>query len=491
MQEQKKKAIHQKLLLWTHTFLMKNKDAIICILIITLALFIRLQNNNISIPLAGYEAQEQVHIASVARYLRDSQFDILYPRIHDETGLSYENENTQRYYFEYFPSYPLIFGLLYRYIPLSSVSLATYGRVTTVIFSLLVILMLYYISLKEQGRLLAISTALVYAAFPYYVYYSQVVLPETMVVACALFAIVTMYMGLTSTRPLVVAGWYIISLLSMALSITTSLYAALYIIPIVFLFGRRYDLKVFKQFHLYLYVLLACMPAFAWQYHVWLHTNTLIPTTETPPIADYIVMLFQNIIGEYLLGIYLLAFVIMGLLIKQGKYLLHAFMIVSIAIISAMLLQRDPSENAFALTLPGFAIATGLGINNMLRNHTCFAHPTINFIVVPLVIVMGYHLSHEHIKYRYEHSSTIVQMADIVEDFTDIDDRIATQTDGESTLLYLANRTGRSKIDMPLEKLVEKGYTHVVITQTTDKNAARKQYGAPVFENETFALFAL
>src|SRR3989338_3369647 len=154
---------------------MNKKDIFILFIILFLSLIFRLYR--ISTPLADLHSWRQADTAAVARNFARDGIDLLHPRYDDLSGREAGQENPQGFRVVEFPLYNAIFAYIYKLSPVLSIEI--YGRLTSALFSLLIIAVIYYLMLKENGRLPAIVAGLTYAIFPFFVFFSRVVLPET------------------------------------------------------------------------------------------------------------------------------------------------------------------------------------------------------------------------------------------------------------------------------------------------------------------------
>ena len=175
---------------------MKKTDFLILGFIIVIALALRLYN--INTPLADFHSWRQADTAAVARNFTRDGFDLLHPRYDDISSIQTGIENPQGYRFVEFPAYSAIFGFLYKYLPITSLEI--YGRLTTIFFSLIIIGVIYYLSLKEHSRHAAIFATLIYATMPFFVFFSRVILPETTALSFMFLAIFFLYIYIQNKK---------------------------------------------------------------------------------------------------------------------------------------------------------------------------------------------------------------------------------------------------------------------------------------------------
>ncbi|MBI4226559.1 glycosyltransferase family 39 protein, partial [Candidatus Roizmanbacteria bacterium] len=169
---------------------MSRKDVVILFIILFLALIFRLYR--ISSPLADLHSWRQADTAAVARNFVKNGIDLFHPRYDDLSGRESGRENPQGYRMVEFPIYNAIIAFIYKLAPLIPVEV--YGRLTTTLFSLVTIAIIYYLVFRENGSLTAIIASLTYAVFPFFVFFSRVVLPETTALASTFISILFLYL---------------------------------------------------------------------------------------------------------------------------------------------------------------------------------------------------------------------------------------------------------------------------------------------------------
>src|SRR3989338_2448546 len=153
----------------------KKKDFLILFFILIIAFILRLYK--INSPLADLHSWRQVDTAAVARNYVKNGVDLFHPKYDDLSNVQSGIDNPQGYRMVEFPIYNAILAYFYKLMPFFP--LEVWGRLITIIFSLIIIAILYYLLLKENSRLSAIFGAFVYAVFPFFVFFSRVILPET------------------------------------------------------------------------------------------------------------------------------------------------------------------------------------------------------------------------------------------------------------------------------------------------------------------------
>ena len=254
--------------------LFNKLDALLLFFIIVAAFVLRLYK--INTPLADFHSWRQVDTAAVARnFVRDG-FDLLHPKYDDISASSTGADNPQGYRLVEFPLYNAVFAILYKYFPV--MPLEQWGRLTSILFSLLIIAVIYYLCLKEISRLSAIVSSLVYAVFPFFVFFSRTVLPETMATALALLAVFFLHLRLSLKNTILSILLYIISLIFFSLALLIKPTTVFFGIPLFYLFIRKYRWSSFKHIDIVIYFLLAAVPVYLWRNYIKAYPQGIPPS---------------------------------------------------------------------------------------------------------------------------------------------------------------------------------------------------------------------
>jgi len=169
---------------------MRKLDIFILTFILFIALLFRLYK--INIPLADLHSWRQADTASVVRNFVRNGIDLFHPIYDDLSNVQSGIINPNGYRMVEFPIYNAIVAILYKTFPVFPLEI--WGRLTTIIFSLIIISIIYYLLLKESGRISAIFGSLTYSVFPFFIFFSRVILPETAALAFSMLSILFLYL---------------------------------------------------------------------------------------------------------------------------------------------------------------------------------------------------------------------------------------------------------------------------------------------------------
>jgi hypothetical protein len=121
-----------------------------------------------------------------------------------------------------------------------------------------------------------------------------------------------------------------------------------------------------------------------------------------------------------------------------------------------------------------------------------FITPLFSLILVVAIFLFSFLVSFDHVKNYYNYSNDLVNISQIIKDLTKADDKIITDTVGDTTLLYLSERKGSPAPYNDLPTLKKKGYAYFVTlsNEVADQVELETNYEI-VFQNEKFTLFKL
>lgn len=474
---------------------MKKQDIIILSIILVIALALRLYK--INTPLADFHSWRQVDTAAVGRNFVKNGFNLLMPTYDDLSNIQTGVENPHGYRFVEFPIYSAMFAGLYKLAPI--LSLEIYARLISVIFSLVIIAILYYLSLKEHSRTAAIFSALLYAVLPFFVFFSRVVLPETTALAFMFIAIWLVYLYLKNNNILL----FILSILMYAMSILIKPTTIFYSIAIGYLFIIHYQFDIFKKWQSYVYPILGLVPFIVWRMYIQQYpegipsSSWLFGYVNTYQGLEYIFFkpayfrwILMERLGVLIFGIYLSGFFILGIIAKTKKFLMLSIALSALAYLLTFQGGNLQHEYYQTIILPAVALITGLGIAQVLDSKSSF-NKVLAYPVIIGVIGLSFVFSYYRVKDYYNYSQDLVQIAKLIDTFTNENDLIVTDTTGDTTLLYLADRKGAPATYKNIPELKKTGYSYFVTNKKDVSEDLKKQGYTILVDNDKISIIKL
>ena len=479
---------------------MKKLDFILLTLILTIALLFRLYK--INIPLADLHSWRQADTSAVARNYVKNGINLFRPVYDDLSNVQSGIINPQGYRMVEFPIYNAIVAVLYIAFPVFTLEI--WGRLTTIIFSLIVISVIYYLLLKESNRTSAIFGSLTYAIFPFFVFFSRVILPETTALAFSMLAIFFFYLNTEyKTKGLRFIIYYLSSSILFACALLIKPTIIFYFFPILVIFFRKHKFSLLKKLNFYLYFIITLVPLFYWRAYIknfpegipysdWLFTsiNTAQGLKSILFRPSFFRWIFFERINNLILGGYLTVFIILGVITNQKKYLLISFVFSALAYIFVFQGGNLQHEYYQTLILPVLAIMIGLGVSFVFDHKKDFINPIFVSVLVFFLFLFSFYFSYFKVVDYYQYSQELIQEANIINSLTGSKDLIVTDRTGDTTLLYLSDRRGSPSIFRDPIDLKKLGYRYLITSSDGEINIM-KPYFEIVFENEKFTLFKL
>jgi len=472
----------------------KKIDLFLLTFVLIVALSLRLYK--INIPLADFHSWRQVDTASVAANFVKNGFDLMHPTFHDLSNVPSGLDNPNGYRMVEFPLYNASFAFLYKLMP--SIPLEVWGRIVTIFFSLVIISIIYYLVLKEANRTAAFFAGLIYGIMPFIVFFSRVVLPDTSALAFVFIAIFFLYKG--ENKPIT----YILSLLFFATSLLIKPMSIFYGAALFYVFFKNHKLSNLKRIPLYIYFIFGAIPLLYWRNYIksypegipssdWLITsvNTYQGLQNIFFKPAFFRWIFFERINNLILGGYLTGLFVVGAALKQKKYLLHSILFSAFAYLLVFQGGNVQHEYYQTFIFPALAIFVGLGIGHIVSGAKEFFHPIVTYTLIFTVISFSWFFSYYKVRDYYNYSTDLVQIAKIINSLTLPDDKIVADQTGDTTLLYLAQRTGSASVFKDPLELKRLGYAYLTTSNEGMIEQMTRENFKLVFKNDKLSIFKL
>ena len=476
-----------------------KKDWLIIFVILIIALFFRLYK--INIPLADFHSWRQVDTAAVARNFLRFGFDLFHPRFDDLSSIQSGKENPEGFRMVEFPLYNAIFAFLYKVFPFFS--LEVFGRLTSIFFSLISIAIIYYLALKEIGRIAAFFSAITFSIMPFFVYYTRVILPEPTALSLGMISVFFLYHFQQEKSKIKKILFYLISLLFFSFSLLVKPTMIFYSIPLIFLFFKKDSFYFLEKFYFYLYFFVAILPFVLWRIHIsnypegipaynWLITSINTDSGQKDIFfrPSFFRWIFFERVNNLICGGYLVFFLILGIIAKKQSFLILSFFASSLLYVFTFQGGNVQHEYYQILIFPTISFLIGKGIAFLLENKNKITSPIITYFLIFILFGFSFYFSFEKIKNNYQYSQDLVFIANIVKRLTMPEDKIITDRQGDTTLLYLMDRRGAPALYKDIEDLKKLGYKYLVSQNRDLIEKLRKSYQI-IFETNNFALIKL
>lgn len=446
----------------------------VVITLILLCVVVRLYKFNT--PLIEYHSWRQADTAAVARNYTRNGIDLLNPRYDDFSPLQSGIANPQGYRMVEFPIYNALIALSYQIAPI--LSIVEWGRVWTIVSACVILWCIYGLTKRATNTWAAAVAAVVFATYPFFVFYTRTVLPETFALA------------------LVMLGIYILSVhtsLTRLASATILFAAALLVKPTTVFFGlvllaiilkgpqqtlvRRFVIAIgcfiisivpLLLWRTYIQSYPAGIPASAWLFTSVNTGGSSVNIFFRPAFFRW--MLYERL-NLLILGSFALPLTLVGILRRSSTLIPFSMLVSSVIYVCTFQGGNVQHEYYQILILPTIAMFTGMGASFMYDH----AHGLMGRIAAMLLIVGmligGWIFSWDKVYHYYYSLSDIPQFATIVQTFVRPDEKIVVDTAGDTTALYAFDRKGSPGLFAGATDLKAMGYSYIfTYNQETARN---------------------
>jgi len=471
------------------------------VLIAILTIALRLYK--IDIPLADFHSWRQADTASVSRNFADDGINLLKPRYDDLSNIQSGLVNPQGYRMVELPIYNAEITLLNK---TGVCNIEVCGRILSVIAAVVTALIIFYLLLKENGLVAAILGSFTFAVFPYFVFFTRVVLPDPTAVALAMSSIFFLYKFTENqSKKMKSRLFFSLSAISFSLALLIKPTVIFYAVPLGYLFIRAYTWSVLTRPFTYLFWLVSFAPLVLWRQHIlqfpegipaseWLLTsvNTGGGLQNVFFKPSFFRWVFFERINNLILGGFLTPFFVLGTMVRQKRYLIHAILIGSLAFLMTFQGGNVQHEYYQILIFPALAMFVGVGVSYIYSHAKQFISSTVLVPVIAVSFAFSFFISYFTVRTYYSFSGELVQISQVVRDLTQKNDLVVTDTLGDTTLLYLSERRGAPAVYKDLTELKNDGYKYFV-TQKLDvaEEIIANNTHTPIFRSDKFVLFEL
>ncbi len=442
----------------------RNIEYYLLFLIIITGFLVRLYK--IENPLADWHSWRQVDTASVSRVYVNDGINLLFPRYHDISTIQTGKFNPNGYRFVEFPIYNLIHSYLSSNLPF--LSFEVWGRMVSVISSLLSGIFLFYLGKRFMGIWGGILSSFFFLFIPFNIYFSRVILPEPLAVTLGLFSLLLFVSFIDSGKfwKLYLSGVF------MSLAVLVKPFVLFYSVPMVFLLFKKYGLKGFmKKFglltNLFVFSSIILVPFILWRdwisrfpegipFYKWAFNGDNI--RFRPSFWRWI---FGERIGHLILGGWGLVPLTLGLLSKSKEMFERFFFLGALIYLSLIATANVRHDYYQTLIIPALSLVLARG-SLWMWNTKEF---NVNFSRVVLIfsLAVGFITGGLQIKefYKINHPEIIIAGRE-VDRIVPEDALVVAPYNADTAFLYQTNRWGWPYVDREIEELIDKGADYYV-----------------------------
>ena len=459
---------------------MKISPKYIIFFLLGLAFLLRIYKVNS--PIIGMASWRQADAAAISRNYFENDYRFLYPQV-DWGGSSAGFVETE------FPLYSFAVALLYKIFGVSE----SYGRLLSIIFSLITLYFLYLLVLKLIDRKTALWSCFFFAILPPAVFFSRTFQPESLLLMSLVLGIYLFFQW-TETNKL---GYVIISSVFISLACLIKPPSLCIGLPLLYLAWQKFGKKVLTKGSFWLYGLLVLFPVGMWYFHAH---NIFLKHGLTFGIWGYGTdkwgnwdlvfslkfwnrILFMNIAEDYLTWPGFVIFII-GLLLKRKNHKEKFFDIWLIALFVYFVIVAGGNYYHLYYQLPFLFPATvymGKVFARYFKPRALYEKRSL-FLSIGLVGILILSAGRYHIYMSKENvkTSDTVRLARAVNKIIEKEALIIAVDRNDPTLLYHAHRKGWHSFPEQLDDIflapkIQKGAKYIIGHYRDFKNELEKE----------------
>lgn len=436
---------------------MKKLFPLLIVLVLLAGFAVRLYK--IDNPLADWHSWRQADTSAVTRNYFKFGINLLYPRYDDFSDVSAKGLfNPEGYRFVEFPIFNLIHYAFASAFPFKS--LEYWGRMTSILTSLVSAVILYFIVKRSFGKFTGFLAMMFFLFLPYNIYYSRVVLPDPLMV--------TLFLGTLNFFDL----WtrtskkfhLILTLIFGTLAVLVKPVAIFFLFPIIYQLWKKYGWKFITRPVFYLIVGGLLIPYSAWW--IWEHQFPQgIPSNFWLLNGNHIRFkgaFFRWIFGERLgalilgnWGTYPLMAGIISAISRSGYFVSWLVgPLVFVTVFATGSIQHDYYQIPL---IPSISIMLALGTVFLFKSENSFVKTWAKRGVVVISLVFMFAFSWYTVKGYYQVNHwEIVHAGQAVDRLTPKDAIVAAPYGGDTAFLYQTNRRGFAHLVLPIKDLKDR-----------------------------------
>src|SRR3990167_11355903 len=451
-------------------------------------------------PVADWQSWRQADTSSVSREFVKNGFDFLHPRYHDLTSLSGGRmENLEGYRFVEFPIYNLfqagffkLFGVL---------TLEEWGRLVTIFSSLITAVLIFLLLRKYVSENIGLVGALFYSLLPFNIYFGRVILPDPLAIMSMLGGIYFFDRWIEShNKKQTPSIDFLLSILFTACAFLLKPFTIFFTLPMIYLAYQEFGASFFRKKILWLFAGLSLLPLILWR--LW-----MLQYPEGIPSGSWLFnaggirfkgaffyWLFADRVGRLILGYFGIAFFILGFLRKFDKAMLFFLSFVLSPLLYMTVIAKGNVNHDYyqILIVPSIVIFMALGVDFLLK-HKSNIFPSVTAYLVILActafsLMFGWYFIRDFFNIN---NPSIVEAGRAADRILPKDAIVIVPYGGDSAFLYQTNRKGFPDWTLSPSEMINKGATHLVIANPTEKDQLLKNDYKILEESPNYIIFDL
>ena len=455
-------------------------------------------------PIADWHSWRQADTSAVSRNFVEHGFDILHPRFEDLSNVPSGLDNPEGYRFVEFPIYNVMQAGLSIAFPV--LTLVEWGRIVTIIASLLISLFLFLLLSDVIDRTTGLFAAFFYTFIPFSIYYGRTILPDTMMAMTILGATYFFYLWTkkdTKSKKREYS-YFVLALVFTAAALLLKPYALFFTLPMFWLAWERFGIKLLIKWQLWVFLILSVLPLALWR--IWmLQYPAGIPASawlfnegNIRFKGAYFYWLFADRMGRLILGYWGVSLLTIGLLISWAKeyrqklWFLLAFPLSSLVYMVVIARGNVQHDYYQILIIPSLVIFVALGARFLFHPprelFPAFVGRTALLVLTLFTIFFGWYFVRDYFNIN---NPAIVTAGQAVAKLTPKNAKVLAEYDGDTSFLYQTDRSGWASFEKPLPQLIQMGADYLVLVNPTPQDLELGKQYRIVSQTSDYILFNL
>ncbi len=396
-------------------------------------------------PLLDFHSWRQTLTATIAKNFYAGDMNLFHPSTH------FVNEN---YEFE-FPLYTFLVALLYKVFGFHD----ALGRAVSVVFALGSLGVLYRLVKRYYDETAAVIACGFFAVLPMAVYYTRTFMPES----AMLFFSLSMVYGFTRWLDTDRWRYFFLAAGSAALAFLVKLPTLYMGGPLLFLALLKFRSRIFFQYKLYLFVLIALLPPWLWYSHMsdlaarqagetglWL-TNDKLANWETLTDYRFYKLVFGTRVVEKMFAFTAFPFLVLGMASRPARkeqYVFHVWIASVCAYFLIVAVGNRVHEYYQLPIIPVGVVFVGKFLSDFFKRRWGrgrLQRDALAWVVIVMIVFIPIHSVYK-LTHRLGYNLEYVDLGQKVQEITQENERILLQDGGgdRPQFFYFSDRKGWS-----------------------------------------------
>ncbi|OGH06244.1 MAG: hypothetical protein A2171_02970 [Candidatus Levybacteria bacterium RBG_13_35_9] len=449
-------------------------------------------------PIADWHAWRQADTSAVSRNFVTNGFDLLHPRFDDLSNVASGIDNPDGFRFVEFPIYNFFQAGLFKAIGIFT--LEQWGRLVTIIASLLSSVFIYLLIKKRFGFTAGFFSAFFFLFLPYNIYFSRVILPDPSMVMASLGGVYFFQKWIERNKFSIFNFQFSIALVFITSAFLLKPYALFFTLPMIYLAYEKFGFSFIKKWQLWIFAILCIIPVIWWR--IW-----MLSYPQGIPASDWLFngngirfrpsffyWIFYERFAKLILGFWgIIIFVFAIFKINKTKDLLFVLSfglssLIYVAVIATGNVQHDYYQ---ILIIPSISIILGLGATYFISQKETFKkYLYLGALIV--CIVLGFAYSWNLVKdYFNINNNSIILAGKAVDRLVPKDALVLANYNGDTSFLYQTKRKGWASFEKGLDEMTILGASYLILVNPTPVDLELSKTYKIVEKTNAYVIFDL